>query len=622
MAVRVRLRSGDRAQLPSSRRTPGLLGTCALGVPGTVYTFDVGDDVVGTLGPGKLTAAILYLQSAGGSRVVASPTEPTYYALPAVTHRDASGGTSPTGPAVSIALTGATGPHDDAPLKLRITSDGGLGAAMVDVAYDGDAYVETFVLPSERPAVLRGTEDISAGAAVNGLTVVLTAPAAASLLFAADYASSADVVAAFNELAAAAPVDVRMRVYEDPGGEELPEFYTLAVGVAAELTIDDGTSTALAALGFSSLDENVDAAGAAATRSFPALGITATFAAGDYTAAEAYAWPIQGPRSSVAALSDAAIAAHDEFDDHPFGFLATVEDFASNTAAATALTTLAQLAATWTADETSPIFVDVVVGTAFHASPSAVRATHRASVAAFDADLLAELDKTTANLGDIAVDDIYIGGSALLMPGTFRRSATWAGAAKRAAAVKIAANPGDGLVIGGALVGPGRVLARDDARASTKLGGLAGPGVWALKSTSGGARAPKFGVCATRAGATSRLRSPGAGVAVGLEIARVVFQEVEFYEGETWQSDSSNPKAASTEETDPRRDHLRAVLNDVLFPKNQDPNVSTFDVTLEAPTALDDGIAAVVVTYNPLIEIETVTVTITATGAVIQGAPA
>lgn len=727
MATNVRIRSGDRAPIPSARKTPCLVGTCELGEPGSVHGFDPGDDVVGTLGAGKLSAAVLYLHAATGARVVAAPAEPTYAALPSVIHKDANGN-SPTGPAISIALTGAAGPFDDATLTVRLTRAGALGAAQGEIAYDGANFVESFVLPPPRPAVLRGSVNISDGADLEGLTLIWTVPAAKTLTFgagslegdddalqtalattAADqvvtisaqpavlelsarrvlftvggadpthgptsadieglgpageeqtetvaltaaagvykstklwshvtqytlkgatdtdatvaagyssrFADADEIAAAVNALAEAAPLAMRGRIADAADGI-FPELYSLDAGDGVTATID-AASTAVAALGFS----NLSATGSAATRVFPRLGVTVSFAAGEYAEGETYAWPLIGPRASVAALTAAATAAHDEFDGHPFGFLATVEDFAMNATAATALETLEDLLATWRADPDAPIFVDLICGTAFHVA-SAVRATNNTAIAAFDADLVAEFGTVPANLENVAVDDCYVAGSASLLPGTFRRSASWAGAAKRASAEKIAANPGDGLVPGATLVGPdGRTLARNDATATTKLGGLNGPGFWALKGTRGanGLANPKFGVCATRAGATSRLRDPGA-VAVALEIATIVSGEVEFYEGQTWETQADNPLAAAPEETDTRADHLRAVLADVLTPSSDAPrNVSGFDVTIAAPTVLNDGTAAVAVPFNPLAPVGTVNVAITATGARITPAAA
>jgi hypothetical protein len=623
MSVHVTIRSGDRAPIPSARKVPCGLGTCELGEPGKVYSFDPGDDVVGTLGAGKLTAWVLYQHAASGSGVVAAPTEPTYYPLPDVTHLDAAGGTSPTGPAISIALRGEDGPFDDAPaLTIRLSSNGALGAAMADIAYDGSSFVESFVLPPERPAVLRGKVDLSGGYALESLVLAFTDPAAQSLTFpAGSYANGAEIAAAFNTLAEAAPLDVRARIPDVAGGEEFLELYTLDRGPSVSLTLDEGSGTAASALGFTTSDGNVDADGAPATRTFPRLGIVATFASGDYARGETYTAPLQGPRSSVAALAAAALEAHDEFDLHPFGFFCTVEDFETNEAAVTALATLEQSILEWRADPDAPRFLDLIVGTAFHAA-SSNKATNRTAIAAFDADLLAALASSPANFENIAVDDVYLDGSAELLPGKARRSASWAGAAKRAGAVKIAANPADGLVPGASLLAAdGLTRARDDANATTKLGKLAGPGFWALKSTSGGLAAVKFAVCATRAGATSRLRDPGV-VAVALEIAAVVFGEVEFYEGQTWETDPLDPLAAAKEETDTRADHLRAVLADFLTPKGQDPNVSNYNVTISAPTVLNDGVANVAIPFNPLAVVGDVNVLITPTGAVISASAA
>ena len=136
-----------------------------------------------------------------------------------------------------------------------------------------------------------------------------------------------------------------------------------------------------------------------------------------------------------------------------------------------------------------------------------------------------------------------------------------------------------------------------------------------LKSTS--KNAVKFDVAATMAGATSRLRSPGA-VSTGLEILRIVFEQVELWEGQTPETDATAPKALAPEEAETRANDLHAALAGSLTPSdpNTPANVSgDFTVKVTAPLLADDGASDVRVAFNPLAEIGEVNVIVTATAA-------
>ncbi len=729
MGTNFQIRSGDRVPLASPRFVPLLLACCELGAPGTVYSFEPGDDVVGTLGGGAATLATLHLHATAGCRVEVSPCVPTYPALPSVTK---VGG----GPSVTVALTsGSPGPLFGYTIVASVLVGGAGGAAQAEIAYDGSSYVETIIIPAEVPAVLRGAVDIKHGASIEALHLDFTSPSAdvvtfgvgslaaaaaglkalttssmspvtltasdllapgkalllanprrltfttdaggtpgdapatvvitgtrlgvavsetlnlsqtagtvtsakeydvptslayaagdgtaasISIGYASAYATPAELAAAFDVLALAAGLAVNARVYEDSAGPIYLELYSTSAGSGVTQTIDAAASTADTLLGFTSGASNLTATGATAKTSLPYTGVDLVWpASSDYEAGTTYTIPLVGPRPSVGSIADAAEVGRDEFSTHSFGFMATAEAPASASAARTILDTLADLGATWLADPDDPIFVDCIVGTALHTA-SATRATNNTNIAANDAALQAAMASSPASPhGNVAIDDVYIVGSQALHPGTYRVSASIVGAAQRASGAKIAANPGEGLVESAVLVGPdGLTLARNEAKATTKLGKINGPGYWALKSTSGGLAAPKFEVCATRAGATSRLRSPGA-VAVALEICRLVHGEVEFYVGQTWETDPASPKAAAVEETDTRADHLRAFLKDYLQPKGDDPNVSAYSVAISANTIADDGVVGVAIPFNPLAEVGTVNVVVTATGATLAAA--
>src|SRR4051812_28019705 len=117
-------RSGDRSAPRSVAQIPLLLGTSRSGVVGgPSKAFAPADDVQGSIGPGKASALALGMAAIGFCVVGAVAC--TYAALPAVTHLDATGGSSPTGPAVAVSLiTAGVGPHDDAPKwTLTVSTD-------------------------------------------------------------------------------------------------------------------------------------------------------------------------------------------------------------------------------------------------------------------------------------------------------------------------------------------------------------------------------------------------------------------------------------------------------------------------------------------------------------------
>ncbi len=620
MAVQGTLRGADRIPAPSARKTPCGLGTCSLGAVGQAYAFDPGQDVVGTLGAGKLAQWVLYIHATTGSRAIAVPTTGTYPAL------SSSVSQTGTGPAITVAAaSGFSGPVDDFDLKLKVKVGGANGVAQADLYYDKYTLAERIAIPDESPAVVRGTVNIaSVVPAMDTLTLVFSDPSSTTITFNASPTTAQGLADLFNSLAIAAPLNVRARVAETTSGSFF-ELYTTAKGASAALTISS-SSTGEGTLGLATTTAN----GAAASLTPPFAGFKLTFAVGTYVLDEEYTKTLPGPRSSVAALSAGATVARNNYPTKPFGLLVAVEDFATNDNAKTAQTTLTGLVNTWAADTASPIYVDALTGTAFHTASSTL-ATNDSNIATNDADILANFPATTPDsvLDSVAVDDVYIPGAAGLPLAIYRRSATWSGASKVAGAAKIAANPADGGIFGASLLGPdGVTRARDENRATTKLGQLSGPGFWAIKSTSAGLAAPAFEVCASRAGASSRLRDPGA-VATGREIQRLVFEQVEVWNGQGWEGDASNPIAAAVEETQPREDHLEQILRPVLMPDGTNaapgevpgpPNVTNFDVRVTAPTLGNDGKATVSVPFNPLNVVGLVVVNVTATGAAITSA--
>lgn len=431
------------------------------------------------------------------------------------------------------------------------------------------------------------------------------------------HADTAELASDFNTLAAAAPLAIRARTYEASTGEEYFELYSAGSGVGVSATIDDATSTADTLLGFnSSAPSNITATGTAAAVTFAWLGFTATCAAGSYSSAEVYTINLAGPRGSVMAYSDALDTAIDNYGTKPFGYVVVVEELATNTVARTLYDTLRATAATKRSDPDAPVLFDVVTPTAFHAA-SATRATNDAAIATFDAGLLVAMTGAAASLENIAIDDCYVSGPPK-MPGTFRRPATWAAAFKRSTLQRIAGNPCDGTVGVSLRAADGATYARDEARASTKLGRLAGAGYWTLKSTVDGGT--KFESSATRAGALSRYRNPGA-VAIALAMSRAILPQLQAWEG-TWEGDEDSPIAISPDQAQHRAGVLEALIDPVAYPVNQPKNVTKYSVTITGATTGDDGDVQVALVFNPLLVAESVTVTVTATGVAIGAAEA
>ncbi len=273
-------RSGDQAAPRSIAQVPLLLGTCADGDAGTSYTFDAGDDVEANLGPGKVTALAIAHGQIG--RCVVAPVAATYPALPAVTKTG-------TGPDVSIALIGSTGPHDDAPMKLTVTAD----AKRVDVSYDGVATAETILIPPEGPAVLRGKVDISGNdIVVNGKHLDITEPEAKVIGFAAD---AAGATSAGLHAALATTVAPAILTSDDliaAGVAELDKYPRNLTFTTAGVTASDApasvTVTGLDASGAAQSETitlSQTAATASGTKAFRGSGLTITYAAADGTGA-------------------------------------------------------------------------------------------------------------------------------------------------------------------------------------------------------------------------------------------------------------------------------------------------------------------------------------------------
>src|SRR5580704_2469841 len=217
MSTDFKFTSGDQATPENVAQVPLLLGTSSLGVIGDGYTFNPGDDVEGSIGSGPCVGLALAMGQVGPC--VVGPVAPTYTALPSVTHLDASGGQSPTGPAITLTLAEAgVGPLDWSNLLLSVTADG----MHVAIAYDGTTAAETMPIPPPTPAVLVGTAPITPTVlgSANGQTLVFSAPASQTLTLAAGSL-------------AAAPAGIQAAVATITGGHTYTSSSWLAAGVAA-----------------------------------------------------------------------------------------------------------------------------------------------------------------------------------------------------------------------------------------------------------------------------------------------------------------------------------------------------------------------------------------------------
>jgi len=438
------------------------------------------------------------------------------------------------------------------------------------------------------------------------------------------YATAQEVCDAFDAQADSAGLAVHARPIQDTSGATVFELFTTTAGASVTMTLDLASSTADTMLDITT----ATADGAAATFSPPWTGLTFTFPASSaYVVGDTYTAVCTGPRASIGALTDAASAAKDEYINSPFGFLAVAQPASNASNCAALVSALTTLTEGWAADATAPIFVDAVVGAPFFVA-STVLATNNANIQTADAALLLAFQAASANFNSVATCDVYYPGATTLRTGLYRRTAALAWAAQHASAPKLAADVAEGLCLEATLLNPNLATrARNDATATTKLGGSQGPGFSALKSTQAGLGAVKFVPGATRAGPTSRLRYVGP-LTVALEIARIVYPFVELWEGQT---PPANPatRQLSDGEKQQRQSDVYTLLQPTLLPVGQPPNVTPLPqnkaclVQVLNPATgvfLDNGQVIVRISFIPLGEIESVFVDIVATGAIVTEA--
>lgn len=608
--------SGDSVAVGSPAQIPCLVLPSPIATTGATFAFNPGADPRPVLGYGFASDLLLYFLRSTSNVVNVAVAAPTWTAAPSVTHLDTTGGSSPTGPSMSAALGAAVpGCLDDHNIIVRVTTGGTLGTATGSVAYDGGPGVETFQIPTEGPAVLRGAVDITTPPSANTKTLVFTVPSSTTITFSTSPTTPQGLADAFNALAVSGTLAVRARVAQTATAQYL-ELYSTAVGTTAGITLD-ATSTGDTVFGLS----NTGVVGTAATYTLPASGLVLTFPAGSYVSGESYLLPCTGPRMSLSAIAAAEQAAIAAFASKPFGFFVVPQpavDAPTCKATVDALETIRSTAL----NATVPRDFYTIVGGTWHTA-SSTPATNAANILTADQALLAAFQSATANPNSVAQDDVYLTGSSLLAPGSFRRSAAAAMGVKRASAARVAATCAEGTIPEASLLASdGLTAARDQNTATVHLEGLQGPGFFCCKAADD-AGGVKLALGSTRAGSTSRLQHDGD-FAVCAEAARIAQGIVKSWEAQRPGTDPVTGMMIGHDKGS-RAGQVDEALRSFLLPSAGLPNCSDFGVVVNDPPTgkfTDNGITPVKVTVYTLGTIQEVAITIAATGTTTIAAPA
>ncbi len=617
MTTSTEILSGDQIAETSPASLPCVLVASPTLATGTVVACNPGDDVVTKLGGRGLAADVVsYLLRRSNQRVLAAVADATWSPAPSVTHKDASGGNSPTGPTVTCALdSGMPGCLDDHTVVVRVES-----TTQISIAYDGSTFVETVPIPQELPAVLTGTVDLAAASypltALSSEHIDFTSPVAGVITWTSAPTSAQDVVDSFNTLAAAVPAPVYARLKQDTDGHAYFELVSTGAGASLTLTIDTTVvGSAKTTLGFTASSNDSDT-GAAATLSLPASGLKLTFpATGDYVEDETYTMACVGPRTSIAARVAASLAAYNQFTTYSYGFVGTIDPTDTAPNASATVDAFEEQRAAWLADTAAPVDLYFVVGGPWHTA-SSTRATNETNITTTDNTVVAAFANATANPNSVALDDCYIPGT--IVEGKFRRSASVPWILKRAAAPRLAATVSEGSIPETVLVGPdGLTRARNENTATLKLAGLDGPGFFVLKTMADGVTA-KFALGATRAGNRSRLRHDGD-FAVACETARIIQSTVEAWEAERPETDEDTGMIAEPDRAS-RQEQVYDALEPTLRPTKGLVNCTSFKITLSDPATglfVDNGKTPVKASLTTLGTIQEVLITVAMTGTTI-----
>lgn len=621
MSQSTSIQSGDTVAIGSPAQRPCLVIPSPLSslAVGTILACDPGDNLVTKVGGGLGAESIAYMHRRTQGRVIAAIATGTWSPAPSVTHKDRTGGNSPTGPSISLALdASAPGCLDDHQLLITPIDNATNGVARANLSYDGASIAETITIPPEGPAVLTGTVDLAAASyplsGLNGKHLDFTAPASKVITWASAPTSAQDVVDAFNTLAAAAPLAARARLAQGTGtdlGKIFFELYSTSAGAGVTMTLDLTASDADTVLGLSTSSTT----GTAATYPLPRAGLVATFTAGNYVAGETYVATCRGPRCSNAAIVAAATAATAKLADFPFGFIVYPAPLDTAGNAAALLAGLEALRTSWLS-AAAPADIYFGIGAPWH-TPSSSATTNESNIATADQALLTGFANAAANPNSVVNGEGYVAGSLVL--GNIRRSAVLAWAAKRAAAPRLAATVAEGTVGEWTMVAAdGATYARNENTATVKLAGLDGPGFFVLKLLPDG-RTPKFDLGATRAGSLSRLRHDGD-VAVVHEVARLTQAATLGWEGERPEIDLDTGMMVDHEKNT-RQSIVFDALQPTLRPDQGLPNCSDFGVfVLDPPSGrfVDNGETPVKVSVGVLGTITDVIITVAATGTTID----
>lgn len=510
----ITLVSGDSAEPAPIANVVAFAGPLPGATVGQVYKLNPGDDpatITGADGGDILDDLAFHLRRAKVGCLIC-PSTITWGTL------NTSVTQTGTGANFTVALDDALlGPFANFTFKGKITKAGANNVAVLEYNLDGGAaYPYALTIPDESPAVNRGTVDLTSSVpAMNGLTLIFTAPSSVTITFASSPTTPQGLADAFNTLAIAGSLAVRARVAEDSDGIFL-ELYTTSKGGGVTMTIS-ASSTGEATLGLATTAKT----GSPATFTFPWLNVVATFDAGTYNLGDTFTFDGTGPTSSIAALDAAADALRAQFyDPDGSGFASLVPLIVPATAnnAAALEADFADKLLDWISDtQNTPALVYTAVPTPFHTA-SATASTNAANINTNDADVSSAWSSAPASHATVVHGDVYrdVSRDGGKLKGSFRRPAVLAWALRRAA-LPLSADPGEGVqeLPGMSLKHPDGVTfarAENDPRVTAKLGGYKGPGFVVLRAAANGKPALDVGV--TRAGAGDRFSKIGALAAI------------------------------------------------------------------------------------------------------------
>lgn len=508
------------------------------------------------------------------------------------------------------------------PRKLTLLSGGTEAQVPATAVFTGTDYTGTTISETVVPDTSAGSVSTTkAYASITSIVFAVGTGTAATIAlgYLDAYASIAELVTQATAQAVAAPLAVTASISQNATGSFLA-WTSTATGSGVSITLNASPGTLAALLGYAN---SQTASGAAAQYPLANTGLVATFpTTNPYILNDTFAsGPITGPRMSISAITTAAQAAHDNYQNAPFGFVAVLQpaDTPSNSQALDAALEVLRLA--WIGDGTVPRDMYFITGGPWH-TPSAVLATSDTNIATNDALVEAAFSNAAPTLGTVAHGDVYIPGAPTCRLGSFRRSGAIVATVKRAGAYFLAMDVGEGPIPEASLVGPdGVTRARNENRATVKMGGLDGPGFSVLRTLSDG-KSVKFCPGATRAGATNRLRNIGD-VATANEAARLIQAVVETWDAQRPVVDLTTGMI-SEGERGTRQGQVDAAVRPTLIPKTGKANVSGMTITIGDPPSgrfVDNGRVPVTLSYVVLGEVTQVNIVVALTGTSITSNP-